>query len=268
MTKSIKGKCKFSVRGQASVTNDMCNKFPGRLLPFVCMNPRNPDMKSLFAETLMVDSNFWGVKTYPNLGYLPSNPQLMEIFEYCESHRIPIVTHCSSGAVHTTDKHLTDIPRTEIVDGKYVTKKESKWFFKGNDYANYFSNPKNWEVVLTKYPNLVINFGHFGGFEQWKDYIAGKDNTWVSRIINYMHRFPNVYADISYTLHDRNVVSKIKDLIAHNELIRSRVLFGTDFYMVTMEGRMRSIITDFYTIMGPDLMDIISKQNPRKFLFE
>lgn len=47
------------------------------------------------------EHKFFGVKIYPSLGYLPSNPQLMEIFGLCEKKRIPVTAHCSGAIVHT-----------------------------------------------------------------------------------------------------------------------------------------------------------------------
>lgn len=85
---------------------------PRFVLPFLGLDPRN---QNLFEDFLAVFSAidkrnnfsntnipkdilpFFGVKIYPSLGYLPSDPKLMEIFEICEAMNIPVTTHCGSG---------------------------------------------------------------------------------------------------------------------------------------------------------------------------
>jgi len=267
MNDSIKGKQKEPYEKQIEFVKSVVTTYPGKFLPFVCLNPLNPNMENFFNEVIKDDSVFWGVKIYPALGYFPSHPKLMKIFEVCEKRRIPVTTHCSGGAVHNTDHHYKNIPKIEIVSGKPVEVKKSAWLWSHNDYANFFNHPQNWEPVLEQYPNLVLNIAHFGGDEQWKDYISGKDNTWPSRVIVLMQKYPNVYADVSYLLYDRKTCERIKNLIDISQLLRERILYGTDYYMVVLEGHFNSIKTDFETLVGTNLLTQLRTINTKKFLF-
>lgn len=82
---------------QFSYGSDVDN-FTGKdhLLPFLAIDPNNPDAFSLFLSAFAKTINdtdmdeleqttpFVGIKIYPSLGYLPNHPTLMDIFEVCE----------------------------------------------------------------------------------------------------------------------------------------------------------------------------------------
>jgi len=245
------------------------------LLPFF---PADPTFKDELSGESMFDIVYkaftggygfmpFGLKVYPNLGYMPANPSLLELYRFAEAKRIPVTTHCSRGFVHAYCRRIRNIEGYKIgPDGQPTTKPESKTFLSGKSFARYFNHPKNWEPVLRDYPNLKINFGHFGGAEQWYRYLKGKNNTYPSRLIDYMYRYPNVYADISFTNVYPELYSLIRDKLERNDLIRSRALYGYDYYMVVVRGHYRSLKVDFETAMGSDIIKEISINNPRRFL--
>ena len=132
--------------------------------------------------------------------------------------------------------------------------------------AYFFNHPKNWEIVLKTFPKLRLNLAHFGNEERIRDLIKGKDNTWPRRIMDMMGRYENLYTDISYLLHDKKIFGFLKNLLENNILVGERILYGSDYYMIVLAGHFRSIKTDFITAMGDRLYDMISKDNPRRFL--
>ena len=267
MEPSIKGRMKSSYPAQLKTMEALCKARPGRLLPFVGLNPIRHSMNGIFIDELMsADSVFWGVKLYPSLGYLPSHPDLMNVYEYCEKHRIPITVHCSAATVKTTRHRIKSIRYTKVENGKRVDQVIRKRWFWRSDY-DWFNDPKHWEVVFEVFPKLVVNFAHFGGFEQWRRYAKGKDNTWVHRIISLMQRYENVYADISYTLHDRRIYPALKAALEASDTVCVRTLYGSDYYMLVREGHFRSIRTGFEVAMGRLLMVALTHTNPRRFLF-
>lgn len=246
------------------------------LLPFLPIDPTLNDKNGetnvldVFIKGFTGEYGFmpFGVKIYPSLGYLPGHPLLMEIFRICEEKQIPVTTHCSSGSVHSYKRRIKNIQGWKIgSDGQLTNEPESRWFFGGDAYANYFNHPKNWEPVLKAYPKLRLNFGHFGGEAHWKKLQEGENNTWVSCIMDYFVRFENVYADVSYTHAYPELFNIIKDRIQASELIRNRTLYGSDYYMVVMKGHYRSMKIDFDVAMGDDIIRKIAVENPRKFLF-
>src|SRR5690606_4680641 len=138
---------------------------------------------------------------------------------------------------------------------------------KNKHFKDHFTNPENFREVLmtkrqvtdavtgeekTEYPfkNLKICLAHFGGSEM----ILGKKcsitpNNWYDSIKQMMKEFPNVYADISYTLHNKKVWKKLVDDLK-DPVIRDRILFGTDFYMTIREKTEERLIEDFRNKSG------------------
>jgi len=268
MAPSIRGKIQESFQEQINETKILVQSYPEKLLPFVHMNPLNPNAKNIFDNLFANNADtFWGVKIYPSLGYLPSHPTLMKIFKECEDKDIPVTVHCSKATVHTTEHHFTDIPY-EVMgpDGKPMLKHEKGWFWNKGDYS-WFNDPRHWEPVLRFYPNLRLNLAHFGGYEEMDSFFNGSDKSWVCRIISLMQRYPNVYTDIAYSLFRTKMYPAFKNLLDTNNLVRSRMMYGSDYYMITLEGHFRGIKVGFEVAMGPSIMDAIARKNPRTFLF-
>jgi hypothetical protein len=80
----------------------------------------------------------------------------------------------------------------------------------------------------------------------------GKDDSWVTRIIDLMKCYDRIYSDFSYTLYNNEHSAKLKDLINENKLIGSRVLFGSDYYMIVKEGHFRALKINFISTMGDE----------------
>jgi len=175
------------------------SRYPGAILPFFEVNPNREHVESLFLHTIE-RLGFFGIKIYPAYGYLPSHPRLMKIYEICEYYNIPVIAHCGTDAAHTSQNFLTleYLQLTEI--GKLETRKTKKVFLFKNQFVKYFNRPQNWEVVLKTFPDLRLNFAHFGGEDDWD----GNEKTgrqWTYRIFDLMERYENVYADVSDILH-------------------------------------------------------------------
>jgi len=267
MAPSIKGKIQENYQSQIDEMTRIVNKYPGRILPFLAMNPLNPHMKNIFDNNFTKDT-FIGVKIYPSLGYLPSHPTLMKIFEECEIKGIPVTVHCSKATVHTTKHKFDSIPYIVMgPDGMPMLKEEkNKWFWTKNDYS-WFNEPRHWEPVLQFFPKLRLNLAHFGGYEEMDKFFKGDDTSWVHRIISLMQRYPNVYTDIAYSLFRTKFYPNFRKLLTTNELVLNRMMYGSDYYMVVLEGHFRGIKTGFEVAMGSEIMATISQNNPRNFLF-
>jgi len=86
-------------------------------------------------------------------------------------------------------------------------------------------------------------------------------------------QYPNLYTDISYTAFTPKVQGLYIDLVDYlkvllsNPLVRQRVLFGSDYYMVERESvseKEASIL--LRSRLGEDLYKQIAYTNPREFL--
>jgi uncharacterized protein len=227
----------------------------GQIIPFYAADPRHEDIVERVKNNLSKDK-FRGIKIYPNLGYKPDDPRLMEIYKMCIEGDFPVVTHCSPGGIWRYG----------------VTKKERR--------AN--SEPLNYKRILDTpgYENLKFNLAHFGGAEEWVRHLRGRaqedeEQPWVRTIYDMIAsgKYPNLYTDISYTVFTPKVqglyldlVDYLKVLLSH-PLVRKRVLFGSDYYMVERESiseKEASLL--LRSRLGEDLYKQIAYTNPREFL--
>lgn len=75
----------------------------------------------------------------------------------------------------------------------------------------------------------------------------------------------NVYADISYIIHDNEIVPLLKQTL-QNPALRKRVLFGTDFYVVRNHKSEKQMLAELMTHLGDHDVDQIARVNPRTYL--
>lgn len=157
-------------------------------------------------------------------------------------------------------------------------------------------------LVSRDLSNLKINLAHYGGEDQWalflerdrqdiaqhinKNPFRGtrlvRENTkespgtdhaswlwdkadWYTLISSLMLQYPNVYADISYTLHDEKIYPLLKQSLKNIKL-RRKILFGTDFYVVRNHLSEKSILTQLYQYLDRSEIRWICYENPDNFL--
>ncbi len=267
----------YSSRGkpdQIDLMKDIRDDYPDKILPFLAVDPNgiNGDgnrYADIFNKAFSPEYNFFGLKIYPSLGYLPSDKKLMELFEICEDRNIPVTSHCSGAIVHNSRRILRSIDGIRQ-DYNMAWKRgtETRFFAGRSAYAEYFNHPKNWLPVLRSFPKLKLNLAHFGGTGEWEKLKRGKKNTWPSHIMDLMSRYENVYADFSYGIAGTGVLDLLRRKIEDNRLIAERTLFGSDFYMIIIEGRLETILVDFETTMGDSIMKQTAEENPARFLLQ
>lgn len=268
MAIGIEGPPERCLRDQMDVIRDLRNLYPTRMLPFMAIDPRRQNAMELFYEAFSNDRpyKFFGLKVYPCLGYLPSHPTLMLMLEICEEKQIPVLSHCSGASVHSSYKKIEVEGLRLNGAGQAIPFKETVKFKRRNDYATYFNDAAFWEPVLKRFPKLKLNLAHFGGGDQWEDYVKGKPS-WVQTIIQYFGEYENVYADFSYTFHERNFSIKLKALLDSSPQVASRTLFGSDFYMMVREGHYNDLFKNFRTDITTAHLQQIATTNMKAYLF-
>lgn len=165
-----------------------------RVKPFLALDPRTQRINKiklidLVKEHFEVDSpNFYGIKLYPPIGFSPTDPILMgdeqnpSIYGYCIDKGIPITVHnsnsgfsCFSNELFVTGwayykkKWNRTYKLKRFNDDKIEFRKRFFSIYIGKaikERATVLNHPKIWEKVLEKFPNLTINFAHFGGSSQ------------------------------------------------------------------------------------------------------
>ncbi len=276
------------------------------IYPFVFADPRRPDITSIVITRLEdTEAPFQGIKLYPALGYYPFDIRLKEIYSHALENETPIITHCIRGAVYYRGKKSDNYtyivhPYTEK---ELPFKKPVDFTVNFTHPYNYecLLNPQIlrslWNDPEIDLSNLKLCLGHFGGEDEWLKYIQDswrpdkyltttvdecldvkknvwydetspdkKAYSWFSIICELIRKYPNVYADISYMLCEERVLPLLKVLLETDNQISPKVLFGTDFYVVSKAGAEREMSLYVRGYLGEELFRKIAYENPKKFL--
>ena len=122
------------------------------------------------------------------------------------------------------------------------------------DYANDFINKPGAILELpTKLKNINILY----------DYWHNVD--WFSLISSMIVNYDNIYADVSYTSHDLKYLNLLSEAL-DNKKIAKKVLFGTDFYVVSNHKSEKQYWIDMQNSLGIEKWKKIADENPRQFL--
>jgi predicted TIM-barrel fold metal-dependent hydrolase len=241
------GKIVESIDEQHNQLAELAATHKDVVIPFAHIDPRREDALDRLSQ-LVESKDFKGVKIYPPLGYPPTHSRLMEeIYPYMVKHNLPLIAHCSPGSVYT-----------------HEVKKA---------VAHQYAHPSNYRDVMTAFPELRICLAHFGGISEWKHYFEQSTNsenpTWVQVIIDLMREetYPNLYADISYTIFNVQENVPFLKVLLQDQRIRQHILFGSDFFMVeNHKYSERRLSIDLRSALGEELFWQISNTNPITFL--
>lgn len=314
------GKPKIHYEEQLSQLKDIKLKpeWEHIIYPFIFCDPRRlkPKAEREFSiESSFTDSVFevkveqylaskiyQGIKIYPALGYYPFDIRMKPLYDFAIKNCIPILTHCTIGAVHFKYKLDKQERQHPFLKATLPDKKPKK-------FQEYFTHPLNFECLLnpsilqdlwhhetSDYTNLKICLGHWGNGNDWHDYLDNawretdfrkrksdwcsleldnwiinedkiyKNFSWFTIICDLMRKYPNVYTDISYTLYDSTLLPLLKMILEADEKIKERVLFGTDFYLVSKASSERAFAINVRAALGNELFEQIAITNAERFL--
>ncbi len=235
---------------------DMDEKTKGQIIPFCAVDPRRPDVAQKF-KSWHRTHKIRGVKIYPNLGYHPNHPVLLEVYDYCQKNKLPVLAHCSPGGIR----------HSKLSKGA----------------ASALASPENYKSILKQFPKLHFCLAHYGGAEEWERHLTGEtprsgpDASWLTTITEMLRSgdYPNLYTDVSYTLFTETPAYRPFDyfdflkVLMSEPNVRERVLFGTDYYMVEREKvSEKEVSIALRAHLGEELYFQIANENPRKYLYE
>ena len=222
--------------GQAAVLR------PGRILPFIAVNPARTDHYEVMVRAIE-ELGFVGVKLYPALGYDVKSDAMRRVIAYCArpDRDIPITMHCTSGG------------------------------FSKSATASGYCHPKHWKTLFEDHPTVRVCFAHCGGWGGLSHQDAAQAE-WADHILGYMEEHPNVYADLSYHVEmmsggakEAAYLARLKELLA-DDTCRDRILFGTDSWLVRMNLTEEAYWRYFESTLTPPEFAQIAEANPRAFL--
>lgn len=148
--------------------------------------------------------------------------------------------------------------------------------------------------------HLKLCFGHFGGDDEWQKYFERDRDSFASQLVtnpeglefvkdeplaesfarleqiwkyvdwytiiaSLMLRYPNLYADVSYIIHNDHIFPLLKQTLSNNKL-KQRVLFGTDFYVVRNHKSEKEMLSSARAALSADEFKWMTADNPASFL--
>lgn len=242
------------IEAQHDELADLASKSDGAIIPFAAIDPRNP--RALDELKRCRDMGFRGVKIYPPLGYPPSHEVLLKhIYPFCIENNLPVMGHCSRGGVRERD--LSDQMQAQL------------------------AGPTAYRDVLKAFPELRVCLAHFGGNQDWNDYLGpphrspGKERdefrreNWLAQILDMIRggEYPNLWTDISYTAFDFEQNVPALSVFMSDHTVLNRVLFGSDFYMTEASGvSERRVAIELRHGIGDEKFRAISNVNPPRYL--
>lgn len=251
------------------------------LLPFLFIDPRmgTKEQNLGFVKKYVEEKGFIGIKLYPALGYYPFDERLDLVYKYAEEKKLPILTHCSSTGVFYNDRKnipqefihptsfnkqdidlITNEPRNYVFPFPPPKTKKKKYMQR---FADNFLMPVNYTDALEKYKNLKICFAHFGKDNDQHD--TNFKVSWHDDITELIKKYPNVYTDISYSLHYKDVRDGFASLMS-DKILKSKILYGTDFFMTLQEVESeKELLLKTKDSFGTNFI-VIARDNIRTYL--
>jgi len=249
------GRAKKNFRKQLLDLSSVRDEYPESCIPFVCADPRADDPLGLVTEYIEVHG-YKGIKIYPPYGYFPYDPRLDEIYGYAQSNGVPVLTHCAPASFIFRGR-ITREMREDPLTHERLPRCRKR-------LAELWVHPGNYWKVLMKFPDLKICLAHFGGIPAWGDYLDGKES-WFSVVMEIIREFPDVYTDVSYTVHKPEYYPLLK-VVLQDSRIRSKVLYGSDYYMAEVGTSERRYAINLRGYLGEADFRQIAEANPAAFL--
>ncbi|MEL7025758.1 MAG: amidohydrolase family protein [Pseudomonadota bacterium] len=228
----------------------------GRIIPFCSVHPDRDDAAERVERYL--DQGAKGLKIYPRLGYRPDHPVLMDrIYPMIAERDFPVMTHCARGGV--SKRGL------------------------GQRLGDEYCAPHAVLPVLKKFPEMRICLAHFGGQDDWLDFVKGRTDplardvayeNWMIGIRKLIESgdWPSLYTDISYTLFFFDELAPFLKVFLtgdgeRKDCLRKRVLFGSDHYMSRNTAYAeREVSVRLRLTLGEELFRQIAETNPAEWL--
>jgi predicted TIM-barrel fold metal-dependent hydrolase len=255
------GKVKRTYKEQLEELANL-SKTTGCISPFFHADPRRENCFELFKYAIE-ELGFKGLKIYPNIGYLPFDERLNSIYAYCQSNGIPVIVHGSprnSVYFRGSNKEILQLLEGSVVP--IETKGKSN-----KELCSYFSHPLNYEQVIKSFPQLKYCIAHFGSEHYWREFIQNpcSPDNWLIHVQRLISEYNNVYTDVSFTMNNRDLFPLLK-ILMNDPLIRQKVLFGSDYYMVETIANERVFGLDLRAFLGEEMFRDIAEVNPQRFL--
>lgn len=244
-------------------------EFPDNILAFFHYDCRSGNAYDLFKYYVIgapddPNSGQWaGVKFYSSMGVFPQDSRYKQMYEDLQRVGKPIIAHCTySNPIHFLGKEKE---LKQLLGDRYDPKASRK------ENCDKFTDPRNIFEVARQYPGIKFDLAHWGGQDQWRAW--AKDNTNPNNLVNViiegMKELPNIYADTSFTMNDKELWPIHNRLFYHDDYdwLKDRMLFGTDWDMTKSEIDLKQYTDNFRFAIGENVFNKIARENNHTFLY-
>jgi predicted TIM-barrel fold metal-dependent hydrolase len=140
----------------------------------------------------------------------------------------------------------------------------------GDEWLRFLEKDRNeYSAELIENPKQGLNFLYYKGKNQLapgKPEELWKYADWYTIISSVILQHPNVYADISYILHDDAAILPLLKQTLQNPQLREKILYGTDFYVVRNHKSDKHMLAEMMGGLEKTDFDQLARKNPRIFL--
>ncbi len=250
--------------------------------PWSYLKNRGTDDDSyLVMERAIEKRGFVGVKLYPPMGFLPLDNAKLPNSSFPDE----LVTLCHPRPVgQVLDEVLVKVYQYCNRNGLAIMAHCGDTIGSRPGYAKR-SAPENWRRVLTDFPNLRVNLGHFGGIWDFflKPECRKSSNTdWPIQIGSMAEQHDNLYADVadfsgvlnrwrSESCATTEIFKNIREkLISTFPKLTTRLMYGSDWVLLDREprneGYYKAMREKFSGVLGASAIDNFLGQNAGRFL--
>jgi predicted TIM-barrel fold metal-dependent hydrolase len=221
-------------------TQDAALAYPGRVLPFIAVNPKRADHYERLERAILEDG-FLGVKLYPSLGFSMNTAEMRRVLDFCRESDTPVTIHTSSGG------------------------------FKRDDATAQFSHPEHWSHLLQPDDTLRVCFAHCGGWGGLSGQVQDQVE-WAEKVFEFMDTYDGVYADVAYHVEQMKspavqdaYFTALRDMIDLGGR-GDRIIFGTDSWLLRLDVDDELFWTYFEEQLGPERFRKVARDAPARFL--
>jgi len=278
---------------QIEELEDMSHKY-ANVKPFFGVDPRRDRrgqkrLLEIVKQKVLGDNPaFSGIKLYAPTGYSPTDPVLMGdefqegIYKFAEDYKIPVTVHCSDSGFASFSQHiringLVNLSNELVQLNNQVLTFNTKTISTdaGNaiaERATKLNHPRIWRRVLEKYPDLYINFAHFGGSTPLMEFVNYEiperlhifeiddfEDDILARVSSENRNFVrNCYSKKNNKMHLLNLASglrgKLWSVLYNDHLIDN---WSKAILDIIREPRFKNAYTDLSCFSSGDMIDTI-----------
>jgi predicted TIM-barrel fold metal-dependent hydrolase len=238
------------------------------VLPFFALDPRRDNALEL-ARHYIQERGFVGLALYPPLGFMPFDRRLMPAYEYAAQHRLPVIAQCSPESIRLPEPPPTDFDSL-VSSGVVELPGDGSWTpeLARVVVPSHFGHPVHYRYVVSRFPNLKLCLSHGGGRQEWQAHPASTVHwamrNWSSLVLSMLRTHPGIYTDVASVVGER-AKDRLKDCLG-DPGVRDKVLYGSDYHTVNLEGTEREFLIEAVRALGPEEFRRIAFANPRRFL--